>query len=159
MREGKWGRKIRQMDEIAAREEAQQRKALWEQALAASEFASGAAFLAAAMDPAEKQKRYQALAAWQADRKAAEAALEEQKHRLEGRIRPDLTEMKGELTAAEDRSRSLEQRCILDEKLLKDMTSDGKKLAIRLEANREALLQLEADQVFARPGIKQHKFT
>ena len=102
------------------------------------------------MEPAQKQKRYQLLAAWQGDLKAAQRALEEQKAQLEGKTRPDLAERKQLRDQAEAESRTLDQRRILDTRLLKDMTADEKKLTARLEANREALLRLEADQVFAR---------
>lgn len=135
---------------IAAGEALEQSRQLWERTLAASEFEAEADFLAAAVEPAQKQKRYQLLAAWQGDLKAAQRALEEQKAQLEGKIRPDLAERKQLRDQAEAESRTLDQRRILDTRLLKDMTADEKKLTARLEANREALLRLEADQVFAR---------
>ena len=134
----------------AAVETSEQRKACWEQALEESEFVSEAQFLAAILEPARKQKRYQALAAWQGDLKAAEKALEEQKDLLEGKTRPDLTAMREVRDQAAARSEELSRKVLLDGKLLQDMTADERKLASRMEANREALLQLEADQVFVR---------
>jgi DNA repair exonuclease SbcCD ATPase subunit len=140
----------------AALEMLEQGRKLWEQALGESEFAEEGAFLAAAMEPGQKQKRYQALAAWQGDLKAAQSALEEQKNRLDGKERPDLTRCRELRDRAEAENRGLAQRLILDEKLRKDMTADEKKLTARMEANREALIALEADQVFARRLAGSH---
>ena len=142
---GDWEKQYR-----AAAETVQQKKACWEQALAASEFAAEGDFLAAAMEPAEKQKRYQLLALWQGDLKAAQKTLEEQRAGLADKTRPDLAAMQAQRDLAEENSRELSRRYILESKLLKDMWADERKLASRLEANREALLQLEADQVFVR---------
>ena len=134
----------------AAKENLEQQQKLWAETLEASEFASEEDFLAAAIEPAKKQRRYQALADWQANLKAAEKALAEQEAALEGKTRPDLTQLKQLRDLAEDRSKALSEQCILDTRLLKDMGDDEKKLTARLEANREALIRLEADQVFVR---------
>ena len=131
-------------------------KKSWEQALFASDFAEEADFLAAYVEPAKKQRRYQALASWQADLKNAETALEEQRASLAGKERPDLRSLKENRDRAEQHSRSLSERCILDSRLLKDMTADEKKLQTRQEANREALIRLEADQVFVRRLAGSH---
>ena len=134
----------------AAEESLGAQRQSWEQALGASVFREEQAFLAASMDPARKQKRYQALTTWQADRKAAGEALEEQRQRLEGRSRPDLGQLIALRDAAKKNAAALSEKQILDTRRLKEMTADRKKLAARLEANRDALTQLEADQVFAR---------
>lgn len=139
-----------------AREILDQRKKQWETALAESEFPEEDAFLAASVEPDRKQKRYQTLAAWQGDVKAAEAALEEQNQALCGVVRPDLVLKKQNRDRAEAESRALSQRQILEDKLLSDMIADEKKLTSRLEANREALIALEADQVFARRLAGSH---
>jgi len=140
----------------SAREAAEEKRVAWETALAASEFAGEADFLGAAMEPAQKQKRYQSLAAWQAERKSAEAALAEQRTRLDGKTRPDLAALKQSRDQAEKESKQLDQQCILDGKLLKDMCADQKKLTYRQEASRDALIALEADQVFARRLAGHH---
>ena len=134
----------------AAREALQQHRMAWEQALADSEFDAEADFLAAAMEPAQKQRRYRILAAWQGDLQAAEKSWQEQQNALEGKARPELDMLKQLRDQAAERSKSLSERCILDTRLLKDMTADEKKLTARLEANRDALIRLEADQVFVR---------
>lgn len=134
----------------SAAETATQQRIRWEQSLGASEFAAEADYQAAAMEPAEKQKRHQSLAAWQADLKAAQKTWEEHRTNLEGKTRPDLEAMERYRDQAAARNQELSQKYILDGKLLKDMTSDEKKLFSRMEANREALLHLEADQVFVR---------
>ena len=128
----------------------------WETALAASEFAGEQDFLVSSLEPAQKQRRYRALTAWQAERKAAEDTLEEQRTRLEGKTRPDLTALRQARDQAETESKGLSQQSILDGKLLKDILSDEKKLAARLEDAREALMALEADQVFARRLAGSH---
>ena len=128
----------------------------WKNALAASEFAGEADFLANTLEPAQKQKRYHALTAWQAELKAAESALEAQRARLEGKTRPDLEAIKHTRDQAESENDRLAKQSILDGKLLKDMLSDEKKLSARLEKNREALIALEADQVFARRLAGSH---
>ena len=140
-----WEKQYQSALEAAARQ-----KECWDRTLAASEFAEEPDFLAAALDPADKQKRYQALAAWQAELKTAHKALEEQKTGLEGKPRPDLAAIQEQRDRAAEQSRELSRKYILDGKLLKDMTADEKKLSSRLEANREDLLRLEADQVFVR---------
>ena len=124
--------------------------------MAASEFSGESDFLGAALDPARKQKRYQALTVWQAELKSAETALAERHTRLEGKTRPDLAEMKLTRDLAEKESRRLEQQRILDGKLLKDMSADEKKLRLRQESSRDALIALEADQVFARRLAGHH---
>ena len=136
--------------QISAAEAAHQQKKIWEQALAASVFEEEGAFLAARVEPAEKHRRYQMLAGWQAECKTAQAALEEQRVRLEGKTRPDLTALKQLRDRAEEESKELNRKHILEGRLLKDMSADEKKLSSRLEANREALIRLEADQIFAR---------
>jgi exonuclease SbcC len=140
----------------AARKAEEERRLAWEGALAASEFSGESDFLGAALDPARKQKRYQALTVWQAELKSAETALAEQHTRLEGKTRPDLAEMKLTRDLAEKESRRLEQQLILDGKLLKDMSADEKKLRLRQESSRDALIALEADQVFARRLAGHH---
>ena len=139
-----------------ARETLERCRQAWEQALAASDFAGEGDFLGADLDPAKKQKRYGALAAWRADLKHGEAALQEQRSRLEGREKPDMQAIRQTRDQAEVYSRTLAERVILDGKLLKDMAADEKKLNARLEANREALVQLETDQVFARRLAGSH---
>lgn len=128
----------------------------WENALAASEFSGEQDFLANSLEAAQKQRRYRSLTAWQAERKAAEAALEEQRTRLEGKPRPDLAAIKQDRDQAESENNRLAKQSILDGKLLKDMLSDEQKLSARLEKNREALIALEADQIFARRLAGSH---
>ena len=140
----------------AAAEALEEKRTAWEQALAESGFAGEEDFLAACLEPGKKQKRYQALAAWQADLKAAGEALAEQDKLLEGRIRPDLAQLTVLLKEARENKDSLSKKRILDSKLLKDMTADEKKLTSRLEVNRDGLIRLEADQVFARRLAGSH---
>lgn len=128
----------------------------WEKTLAASEFSGEQDFLAASLEPARKQQRYRALTAWQAERKAAEEALADQVSRLEGKSRPDLAELKQYRDQAEAENNHLAKQAILDGKLLKDMSADEAKLTARLENVREALMVLEADQVFARRLAGSH---
>ena len=128
----------------------------WENALGASAFAGEADFLAASLEPAQKQRRYRALTTWQAERKAAEEALAEQVSRLEGKARPDLAALMQQRDQAEAENSRLAKQAILDGKLLKDMRSDEEKLMARLEKAREALMALEADQVFARRLAGSH---
>ena len=134
----------------------EQRGLAWEKALAASEFAMEADFLAASLEPARKQQRYRVLTAWQAERKAAEDALEEQRVPLEGKSRPDMAALKQAWDQAEAENNRLAKQFILDGKLLKDMSADEAKLSARLENVREALMVLEADQVFARRLAGSH---
>lgn len=128
----------------------ERQKLCWHQTLEASEFTAEEQFLAAILEPAEKQKRYQNLAAWQGDLKAAQKALEDQRAGLEGKSRPDLAAMQERRDYAAAESKELAHKVLLDGKLLQDMEADKRKLSSRMAANREALLQLEADQVFAR---------
>ena len=139
-----------------AREDLEQKGLTWENALAASEFAGEPDFLAASLEPAQKQRRYQVLALWQAERKAAEDTLEEQRSRLAEKPRPDLAALKQHRDQAEAENNRLAKQFILDGKLLKDMESDEEKLLARLEKAREALMELEADQVFARRLAGSH---
>ena len=125
-------------------------QSLWQAALEASCFDSGQAFLDSCLEPGEKQRRYQLLAHWKADIRSAEASLQEQSTLLSGREAPDLKTLKLLRDAADQESRRLSEKKILDEKALKDIRSDEKKLASRLEIYREAMAKLEADQVFAR---------
>ena len=140
-----WEKQMKAAGEISV-----QQQARWERELETSEFPSEEGFLAAILEPAQKQKRFQSLAAWQGEWKAAQKAVEEQRTNLEGKIRPDLAVMQTRRNQAEAQSKELSRKYILDGKLLKDMSADEKKLTARTEANREALLQLEADQVFVR---------
>lgn len=140
----------------AAAEALEEKRTSWEQALAESGFAGEEDFLASCLEPAKRQKRYQTLAAWQADLRAAGEALAEQRKLLEGCIRPDLAQLTMLLKEVKETKESLSKKQILDSKLLKDMTADEKKLTARLEANRDALIRLEADQVFARRLAGSH---
>ena len=139
-----------------AREAMAEKSLAWENALGASEFAGEQEFLASSLEPAQKQRRYRSLTAWQAERKAAEDALEEQRSRLEGKTPPDLAALKQNRDQAEAENNRLAKQFILDGKLLKDMRADEEKLTARLEKNREALMTLEADQVFARRLAGSH---
>lgn len=131
-------------------------KQAWEQALAESGFANEPEFLAACLEPRQKQRAYQALAAWQADLKAAQEALEEQKQLLSGKVKPELPDLKQARDAAEQENRMLTEKRILEDKILKDLRTDEKKLTARLEACREDMVKLEADQVFARRIAGSH---
>lgn len=128
----------------------------WEQALEASIFDTEKDFLAACLAPEQKQKRYQALTDWRADVKAAEEALAEQQELLNGREKPDLEGLKQRRDQTEQDFHALSERQLLDGRLLKEMSSDEKKLSTRLEASREALITLEADKVFAKRLMGSH---
>ena len=128
----------------------EERQGAWLLALAESCFRAEEDFLEAYMEPARKQKRYQALASWQADRKTAEQSLAEQEALLEGKQKPDLAQLQQIRDAAEQHSRNLQEKRLLDGQYLKALAAEETDLATRLERNRDALMALEADQVFAR---------
>ena len=124
--------------------------ALWQDSLASSCFDAEQAFLASCLEPAEKQRRYQRLAQWQAEVQSARKALAEQQLLLADRTAPDLDALKHRRDTAAKESRTLSEKQILNGKNLKDIRSDEKKLTSRQEIYREAMLKLEADQIFAR---------
>lgn len=140
----------------AASESYSAQAVIWQEALAESGFGGEEAFLAATMEPEKKQQGYRALNQWQADLQAAKEALEEQSAALAGKSAPDLTVLKAARDTAEKESRTLTEKRILQGKTLKDMKADEKKLTSRLESCREALVKLEADQVFARRIAGSH---
>ena len=124
--------------------------ALWQDALERSCFDSERVFLDSCLEPGEKQRRYQAFAHWQAELGTAEKALEDQRLLLADRTAPDLDGLKQRRDAAAEENRRLSEKRILEGKTLKDIRADEKKLTSRQEAYREAMVKLEADQVFAR---------
>ena len=146
-----WGKNL-----AAASESYSAQAVIWQGALAASGFGREDAFLAATMEPEKKQQGYRALNQWQADLQAAKEALEEQRAALAGKNAPDLAALKAARDTAEMESRTLTEKRILQGKTLKDMKADEKKLTYRLESCREALVKLEADQVFARRIAGSH---
>ena len=134
----------------AARDSWENQQSRWQQALGKSCFAEEAAFLEACMESADRQRRYRTLADWQAQLALAGQELEAQQILLADRREPDLAAMKETRDAAVKAHRSLAERRILEDKSLKDITAEEKKLAVRRETCRAAQLKLEEDQVFAR---------
>lgn len=122
----------------------------WIQALEQSCFGEEAAFREACMEPTDRQHRYRALADWQAQLALAGRELEAQRLLLADRREPDLAAVKETRDAAAKTYRSLSEKRILEDKSLKDITAEEKRLALRRETCRAAQRQLEEDQVFAR---------
>ena len=124
--------------------------ALWKTSCTAGGFTSEEEFLEACLEPREKQRRRERAAAYRSDLKVAAAALDEQKLAVEGKPLQDIPALEKALSLAEEEKNSLNKQKILLESRIKQLLADQKDLAARQEKNREALICLEADQVFAR---------
>ncbi len=140
----------------AARQQYRDKAAVWQSALTEAEFASEQAYLAATLDPREKQRRREQVTAYRGDLKVALSALETQKKALEGKLLQDIPALRQALTQAEKTRKSLNQKQILLDSDLKTLRAEQKNLTARQEKNRDALIRLEADQVFARRLAGSH---
>ena len=135
---------------LAANNTYTKQTALWEASCASGGFGSERDYLAACLDPREKQRRREQVAAFRSDLKVAEASLEEQKKLVDGKPLPNIPHLAKALTQAEEKKNNLNKQKILLDSHIKQLRADQKELTARQEKNREALIELEADQVFAR---------
>lgn len=135
--------------EQAEREFARQNE-IWEDRRGEAGFASEQDFLTACLDPREKQRRRERTAAFRSDWKVAESALKDQQLAVEGKPLQDIQALQQALNQAEQTRKALVQHQILLDSGLNTLRADEKSLALRIERNRDALIALEADQVFAR---------
>jgi exonuclease SbcC len=135
--------------EQAEREFARQNE-IWEDRRGEAGFASEQDFLAACLEPREKQRRRERTAAFRSDWKVAESALKDQLLAVEGKPLQDIQALQQALNQAEQTRKALVQHQILLDSGLNTLRADEKSLALRIERNRDALIALEADQVFAR---------
>ena len=86
----------------------------------------------------------------------AKSALDDLAQTVDGKALPDIAGLKRSLSLAEQERKQLNQQQILLESGLKVLRSDEKNLSFRMEKNAEALISLEADQVFARRIAGSH---
>jgi exonuclease SbcC len=135
--------------EQAEREFARQNE-IWEDRRGEAGFASEQDFLAACLEPREKQRRRERTATFRSDWKVAESALKDQLLAVEGKPLQDIQALQQALNQAEQTRKALVQHQILLDSGLNTLRADEKSLALRIERNRDALIALEADQVFAR---------
>ena len=138
------------------REAYEKQNASWEAARAEAGFGSEQEFLAACLEPREKQRRREAAAAFRSDLKVAQSALADQQQAVDGKSLLDITALKQALAQAEKDRKQLTQQQILLDSQIKALHADQRSLTARMEKNREALMALEADQIFARRIAGSH---
>jgi len=123
---------------------------LWETALADSGLQTQERYLAADLQPEEKQRRSRALAQFRADLENAEEAAREQRESLAGKTAPDLAEAGKLLTEAENSHRKCVTTQTLAAKQLEDMAGAHGRLSRRLAEHDAQRAVVDGDLVFAR---------
>ena len=139
-----------------AREACIHQEAIWEVSRRDAGFGSEQEFLDALLEPREKQRRRELTAAFRSDLKVAKSALDDQIQSVAGKSLQDMAALKQTLSQAEKDRKQLTQQQILLDSQIKALRSDEKALTARMEKNAEALITLEADQVFARRLAGSH---
>lgn len=137
--------------------------AAWQEALSSAGFDTEESYTRALMDPADKQRRSEALIRFRTELAGAREALEAQKAAIGDRTAPDMEGLRTELTACEAAVKSLTARKALEEQRLQTMVSDEKKLRRRLEVYRAARLEVDEDLEFAnrlrgRSGVSLQRY-
>lgn len=135
----------------------------WQKALEESGLGSRQAFLQADMEPEKKQERQTALFRFRAELQSAEENVRSLEASLEGRMAPDMVQIRKELSSCETREEELSRRSILGENRLKTMESDLKLLEKRNRAYETARLETDEDIEFAnrlrgRSGVSLQRY-
>lgn len=135
----------------------------WLAALDGAGFDSESQYRAAALKPAEKQRRRTALIRFRAELANAQTAYQEQQAALAGRAAPDLHGIKAQLEAAQRTVRSFADQTALGRQRLETMTADAGTLSRRQEKLRIQRQQVDADLDFAnrlrgRSGISLQRY-
>ena len=139
-----------------AREACIRQEANWDTIRQAAGFDSEQAFLDAVLEPRDKQRRRELAAAFRSDLKVAKSALDDQIQTVSGKSLQDTAQLKQALAQAEQHRKQLTQQQILLDSRIKALRTDEKTLTARMAKNAEALIELEADQVFARRIAGSH---
>lgn len=134
----------------AAEKDCSGQTARWEAACLSGGFTSEKDYLAACLEPKESQRRREQATAFRSDLKVAASALEEQRQAVAGKPMPDIPALEKVRLQAETEKNHLSKQKILLESQIKQLRAEQKDLTARQEKNREALITLEADLVFAR---------
>lgn len=139
-----------------AREACLHQEDIWETTRSDAGFGSEQEFLDAVLEPREKQRRRELVVAFRSDLKVAKSTLDSQIQAVDGKQLQDIGELKQAFSQAEQERKQLTQQHILLDSQIKALRSDENVLSARMKKNRDALIVLEADQVFARRIAGSH---
>ena len=128
----------------------------WQDALEASGFRDEGSYLAAYLDPEEKNRRRDALTAYRTNLELAGTALREQEEALKGKNPPDIKALEKSLAAVQQQEREVSRQQILTKKMLDEITADEKKLSRRLETYEKEKARVEEDRIFAQRLVGSH---
>lgn len=137
--------------------------AVWQAALAESGLVTEEQYLAADMQPEEKQNRRMALAAFRTELVQVTQQVQSQREELKDRTAPDMAAVQKARKDAEDAYKAISARQILSADRLKTMTADAAMLQKRLETYEKERLTVEGDMDFAnrlrgRSGVSLQRY-
>ena len=135
----------------------------WQDALRTAGFDREENYTQALLEPAEKQRRSEALIRFRTELAGAWEELQAQRTVTGDKTAPDMEGLRRELAACETAVKSLTARKALEEQRLQTMVSDEKKLRRRLEAYQTARLEVDEDLEFAnrlrgRSGVSLQRY-
>lgn len=128
----------------------EENQTLWQQALAASGLETLQRYLAADMEPEEKQRRSRQLHQFRGQLVSARKAVDEQLQEVADKTAPDLQGVTAQQTEAENSHRSCVTAQTLAAKQLEDMTRSFEKLSEQLQVYEAQRAVVESDLLFAR---------
>lgn len=133
-----------------AQQDAAEAEGLWKTALENSGLETLQRYLAADMEPEEKQRRSGEVLRFRAELASAQQAAQEQRTALMGKTAPDLSAVSKRLSDAEDHHRKCVTAQTLAAKQLEDMTKAQEQLTRRLADYELQRTGVDGDLAFAR---------
>ena len=137
--------------------------AAWQKALAESGLDTEEQYLAADLQPEEKQRRRMALAEFRTELAQVKQQVQSQREELKDRTAPDMAAIQKARKDTEDAYKAVSAKHILSVGRLETMAADAKQLQKRLETYEKAHLVVEADMDFAnrlrgRSGVSLQRY-